>query len=683
MKDLLLRLALGKPRVTIAVAALLTVAFAAQIPRIKIDTDPENMLPADEPVRVHHHEVKDAFELHDYLVVGVVREAEGGVFRPETLERVALLTEGIRDLDGVIEEDIIAPTEVDDVFTTDDGILRVATLMEEVPADEEAAQRILARIRDNPILRGKLASDDGQAIALFVPIVSKDRAHEIGGEIAELIEGLGGDEEWHLAGIPIAEDRFGSQMFMQMAFGAPAAFVLILLLMLFFFRNLRLVIGPMIVAIMSVTWAMGLLIGSGFTVHIMSSMIPIFLIPIAVLDAIHMLSEFHERWPKSRDRKQALRETVNELFTPMAFTTLTTVIGFMSLVITPIPPVQVFGAFVAFGIAVAWLLTMTFLVAWAALMPVSAFEKFGHTEEHDFVGAGALLWLKGLAMRRAPLMVGLGLLVFLVSAAGLPQIIVNDNPVNWFRASHPIRVADDAMNRHLDGTYLTYLSLEGEGPDAFRSPEALRLVEGLQRHLEEDPEVGATTSIGDVVKKVRAELLGDPAQAILPETDEEVAQAIFLYEISGGDPADLFKLVTPDKSRVNILVQMHTGENRDTARMVASAEEWLAAHDSPYQLRWAGLPYINIVWQAKMVRGMGQALVGSFVVVLLMMSWLFRSVRLGLLSMIPLTATITLVYGFIGWIGKPYDMPIAVLSSLSLGLSIDFSIHFLQRAREA
>ena len=132
MKDLLLRLALGKPRVTIAVAALLTVAFAAQIPRIKIDTDPENMLPADEPVRVHHHEVKDAFELHDYLVVGVVREAEGGVFRPETLERVALLTEGIRDLDGVIEEDIIAPTEVDDVFTTDDGILRVATLMEEV-----------------------------------------------------------------------------------------------------------------------------------------------------------------------------------------------------------------------------------------------------------------------------------------------------------------------------------------------------------------------------------------------------------------------------------------------------------------------------------------------------------------------------------------------------------------------
>jgi len=97
---------------------------------------------------------------------------------------------------------------------------------------------------------------------------------------------------------------------------------------------------------------------------------------------------------------------------------------------------------------------------------------------------------------------------------------------------------------------------------------------------------------------------------------------------------------------------------------------------------WAGLPYINVVWQEKMVAGMSKALAGSFVVVLLMMTGLFRSIRLGLISMIPLTATIALVYGFIGFIGKPYDMPIAILSSLTLGLSVDFAIHFLQRTRE-
>jgi predicted RND superfamily exporter protein len=129
---------------------------------------------------------------------------------------------------------------------------------------------------------------------------------------------------------------------------------------------------------------------------------------------------------------------------------------------------------------------------------------------------------------------------------------------------------------------------------------------------------------------------------------------------------------------------MRRGENRDVLAVVKSAEEFAAANPMPgVTVRWAGLPYINVVWQQRMVAGMGMALAGSFVTVLVMMIILFRSLRLGILSMVPLTATIMMVYAFIGFVGKPYDMPIAVLSSLTLGLSIDFAIHFLQRLREA
>ncbi|SFM66134.1 MMPL family protein [Thermodesulforhabdus norvegica] len=98
--------------------------------------------------------------------------------------------------------------------------------------------------------------------------------------------------------------------------------------------------------------------------------------------------------------------------------------------------------------------------------------------------------------------------------------------------------------------------------------------------------------------------------------------------------------------------------------------------------RWAGLTYINVVWQNKMVTGMLKSLMGSFVVVFLIMSLLFRSVLWGILSMIPLTVTICFIYGIIGWVGKDYDMPVAVLSSLTLGMSIDFAIHFIQRSKE-
>lgn len=682
LKRLLVETSLNHPRWVVAITLVITVALGLQIPRIHIDTDPENMLPADEAVRVHHDEIKELFGLHDLLVVGVYDE--DGVFEPEALGRVARLTETIVDLDGVIADDILAPSEVDDVFSAD-GVLTVDTLMEDPPDDAAGGAAILARIHDNPVFRGKLASDDGKVLAIFVPLETKDAAHEVGAAIQAAIDELGGDEEWHLAGVPIAEDTFGTEMFVQMAISAPLAFVILYLLMLVFFRKPLVVTPPMVMAMVVVTWTMGLLIGSGFTVHIMSSMIPIFLIPVAVLDAIHMLTEFHDRHPRTGDIRRTIRETMDELFTPMLYTSLTSAVGFGSLVLTPIPPVQVFGAFVAIGILTAWLLSMTFLVAWTVLLPEKKLVDFGHTADTSSALAGFLHRVRDLAIGRPRPLLVLGVLAFAVSVVGLTRIVVNDNPVNWFRSGHPIRVADRVMNEHLGGTYMAYLVLESEEPDRFKDPAAMRYLEALQEHLTTHENVGTTTSIADIVKKVRFELTQDPAQGNVPDNREAIAQSLFLYEISGGDPDDLWKLITPEADRVNMWVQMHAGENQQVSSVLAMADAYVAEHPLPegVALAWAGLPYINVVWQQKMVAGMGLSLAGSAVVVFLMMTLLFRSIPLGILSMIPLTATIALVYGAIGFAGKPYDMPIAVLSALALGLSIDFAIHFLEHLRAA
>lgn len=122
----------------------------------------------------------------------------------------------------------------------------------------------------------------------------------------------------------------------------------------------------------------------------------------------------------------------------------------------------------------------------------------------------------------------------------------------------------------------------------------------------------------------------------------------------------------------------------DMAKVVNEIDQYIIKKPppAPIKLQWFGLTYINLIWQEKMVHGMLQAFVGSFLVVLLMMIFLFRSAIWGILSMIPLTVTIALIYGVIGLIGKDYDMPVAVLSSLSLGLAVDYAIHFLERSRK-
>jgi hypothetical protein len=131
-------------------------------------------------------------------------------------------------------------------------------------------------------------------------------------------------------------------------------------------------------------------------------------------------------------------------------------------------------------------------------------------------------------------------------------------------------------------------------------------------------------------------------------------------------------------------VQLRSGDNKDMERVVAAADAFFAADPPPFALepRWFGLTYINVIWQRKMVSGMLSSFLGSFVVVLVMMVVLLRSVLWGLISMIPLTVTIALIYGVIGIVGRDYDMPVAVLSALTLGLAVDFAIHFLARSRE-
>jgi len=148
-------------------------------------------------------------------------------------------------------------------------------------------------------------------------------------------------------------------------------------------------------------------------------------------------------------------------------------------------------------------------------------------------------------------------------------------------------------------------------------------------------------------------------------------------------PQDLWHMVTPDYRSTAIWLQLTSGDNQDMSRVIDEVDAYLAANPLPdgIEARWAGKTFINVVWQDAMVQGMMVSLIGAFVAVFLMMTLLFRSWRFGLIAMLPLSTTILAVYGLIGWIGKDYDMPIAVLSSLTLGLSVDFAIHFIQRMR--
>jgi len=907
VKLTLTNFSLKHPWVVIGLAVLLTVLFAVQFPKVHFDNDPENMLSEDEHVRVFHNKVKARYSLYDFVIVGIVNETHpDGIFNMGTLGRIDKLTEQVlslrRGADGrpligadgdrvldltpksawrrglnvvfrhdpnrlfdergesaIIGREVISPSVVDNIKQAEFGSLRLEYLMEHVPTTRAEALTLRDDAMGNALYQGTLVSEDEQAICLYLPIVEKTYSYNVANLVRELTKDWGGDEEIHITGLPVAEDTFGIEMLVQMATSAPLAGLAIFLLLLLFFRRVSLIIAPMIVAVLSVIFAMGLLIGLRLPVHIMSSMIAIFLMPIAVADAVHILSEFFDLYHRFNNKAETVRHVIGHLYMPMLYTSLTTIAGFASLWFTPIPPVKVFGAHVAFGVGVAWVLTMTLIPAY---IMVAVPEKWLVKLRGKSAAKAArgrlnrlLEWLASFSYARAKAIVLVTVAILVVSIFGITKIRVNDNPVKWFTAKHPIRVADVALNSHFGGTYTAYLTfsavcpdcvgceekarilgdaaekrfgavfpaatasfrarlagmkqlyrnarsadvkkcfvelandaqeldaqavgswntladeinyldpeglthaklvkavagiagvgetekqtllgrlaeLQGKQGDAlldaalavceeytrlsfreflfemeaeltaplFKRPEMLRYVERLQSHLAENPVVGKSSSAVDALKKAAYELryVAPPAGAeaatvaeyearnranyAVPATAAAVGQVF--TQLEGMKKKDtLFHLVTRDYQSANLWVQLKSGDNKDMESVVSDVARFVAENPGPVELdaEWAGLTYLNVVWQDKMVRGMLASLISSFVVVFIMMVVLFRSPLFGLLAMIPLSVTITFIYGLIGLVGKDYDMPVAVLSALTLGLSVDFAIHFLERARE-
>ena len=483
---------LDHPLRLIAIMAVCTLALVSFIPAIEVDTDPENMLAYDEPVRVTHREMKEKYEMYDTVVLGIVNEKHPqGVFNPESLRRVeeltqfvfglqvkvkkdederssgpdgggALMREQVQRFEGVVKRDVMAPSNIDHIESLGGGVLRFEWLMPEVPETDEEALEIKERLLGNDVFKNTVVSENGKAMCLYIPITSKDLSYRIYTELNKKIATFDGDEEYFITGLPVAEDVFGVEMFIQMAYSAPAAMMLIFVLMLLFFRKIVLIISPLIVAMVSVMCTMGLLIATGNAVHIMSSMIPIFIMPIAVLDSIHILSEFFDRYQETRDRRQTIVDVMKELFTPMVFTSLTSAAGFASLILTPIPPVQVFGVFVAFGILLAWLLTITFIPAYTTFISEKSLENFGlerHENRPDSPLGRLLLGMQRLTGTRPRIVIAASLVLLGIAAHGISLIQINDNPVKWFTEDHPIRVADRVLNEHFAGTYMAYLAL--------------------------------------------------------------------------------------------------------------------------------------------------------------------------------------------------------------------------------
>ncbi|MEK6714696.1 MAG: MMPL family transporter [Candidatus Omnitrophota bacterium] len=670
------------PKLIILLTLIGTCFFLWQFPKIKIDTDPKHMLPTTSPVRVYNDEVDRLFSLHtDTIVLGISNKE--GIINTNTLKKIALITQSVLKVKGVITQDVLSLSTVNDVIVKEDG-LEVRPLLDKIPETKDELGIMRKVLYDNPMLVDRFISKDGKTTAIYIPIEPTANGKAIADLIRKIVKEVGPPEAYHLAGDPIARDTFGAQMFMQMGLFSPISGMIMCIALFLMFRNFTLVFTNMGVAMISIFWSLGLLIGMGFPVHIMSSMMPVFLMAIST-DTVHIFNEFYFRFREVKDKRRAVLETMNSIASPVFYSDLTTAVGFASLATGAIVPVKVFGLFVAFGTFVILLMSYTFVPAILMVMKESAIQKALKREDtkQDKVQAGWLVKLGSLSLSKRSAILKINLILIVFSVIGISRIHVNNNMVSWFKAKSEIRRSDKILNKELGGTSLAYFVLDSDKDDFIKEPSTLRYIEALQRQLEQNPLVGKTTSVADYVKHINRVLhQNDPKFEVIPESKDEIAQYLFLMEMSAR-PNDLNNVVDYPFKRANIWVQLKSWDAGVMHKLIQAVQKYTLNHPLPEaKFKPAGIAYFNMVWNDEVLWGMISSFLASLVLVLGLLIFEYRSLKWGILSFIPLLTTIVIIYGMVGWIGKDFDMPISVLSTLSLGMAIDFAIHFVSRFKQ-
>jgi predicted RND superfamily exporter protein len=670
------------PRAVIALTVVLTLGFAAQLPHAKIDTDPKHMLPVTSPVRAYNDRMEKEFALHpDVIVLGIVNEQ--GIANPQTLARIVELTQRIQAMPGVIARDVESFSTIDNVKTGADG-LTVGPILDRIPQTQAQLEAFRGAVLGNPLFINRIIDPEATTTAIYVPIEPMANGKEIADRIRTLVASDRTGNQYFLAGDPVTRDTFGTEMFRQMALFSPIAGLVMCVALWMMFRSWPLIVANMGAATVGIFWCMGLLVSVGYPVHIMSSMSPVFLMAIAT-DSVHIFNEFVFQFSETRDKRRAVLQAMAAVGAPVFYSDLTTAAGFAALGTATIVPVKVFGLFVAFGTIVIMLMSFTLIPAIMILLREKQIPEVRTAVNTGTPAAEGLLTRLGdFSVRHAGFVALAGALLLAAAVAGLFHIRVNNNMVDWFRPDSSVRVADRVMNQRLGGTSTGYLVIESPVEGAMKEPAMLRGIEGLQGALEKDPLVGKSLSVVDYVKRINRVLHDDdPAFDRLPESRTQIGQYLFLLG-TAIKPADLDNVVDYGFKKANLIVQLKSWDADTMREIIGRAQAYLGAHPLPNgaTLRPAGIAYFNLVWSDQVLWGMLESFATGLVAVLALLVIETGSLRWGSLAFVPLLFTVTLIYGAVGWAGKDFDMPIAVISTLSLGMAVDFAIHFVSRFRQ-
>lgn len=683
------------PRAVLTLVGCLSLAALCVLVRvdplgITIGVDPasEPLIRRSDPGLEAYARATADFGSDDLYVVAM---ETSGIFTHANLTALRELHNRLRRLPGIASVESLVHVMHADWDAARES-LRVDDFISEIPSENEALRRIEKQALEHPVYRKTLLSADAKTAAIdirFHPMSDAEFvALDIDGRIAELLAAAATPERrFHVAGRPHVRARAHHTIVRDLLLLVPIAVAVSASVLWLMSGSLVGMLIPLVACLLATLWVYGSMALLQFDINLITLVIGPMMICIGSVYGVHV----HERYCLiAREFPEARTAALESLIysrTPVAIAGLTTCIGFGALLLADVPATNQLGAFAIVGIAGVTLLTLTGVPAALALLGPAAAGGSGRAR-----GPGswfearldrALVGLGASVCRHSGAVLAAWALVTVLAILAIPGIAIDTDFISFFRKDSQVRMDFDAVNRLLAGAVPIYVPIAGPGEGAFREPATLAAVAELQRELEQLPGVNAVLSAVDVIRVANQAMHeGDPRYATIPDSRAAVAEAIFLLPKS-----DLRRFTTSNHSRGNLIVR----SNRSGSAAIRALETRIDA-----VLEQAALPAgysATVTGNTILLNRSADEIADNQVLqvglaataILLAIVAVFRSLRLGLIAMVPNIVPVVVFFGVLGFGVAPLSIPTSLIGSIALGIAIDDSMHFLvayRRQRE-
>jgi predicted RND superfamily exporter protein len=670
--------------VVIVAVAVVSVLLATQLRYVHLEIRRRAILPEQHPYVQIQNRISDLFGGEAVAVIGVVAN-RGDIYTPAILAKISRITEALRGTPGVIDTSLssLAAPYMKAVVAGSDGI-DVHPLMEQAPTSAEQIRQLRDEVQDDRLLRGNLVSDDGSATVIIVEF--DDRLTDVA--IAQRLEAIVAPERdasvtIALAGAPILRAALAHYTAL-IAILFPLAVLVIGVIHYEAFRTVQAMALPLVTALLSVVWALGIMGWLRQPMDTWSAITPVVILAVAAGHAVQILKRYYEEYAIVGDSEQAVIRSITEVGPVMLTAGLIASAGFGSLATVGITSVRVFGLLLASGILSALVIEMTFTPACRCLLPAPQTRELYREGQASWLDR-ALDGLADVVVTRPHLVLLAVLAVGGVAGVGVFRLQVDNSFRLWFATTTQVRKDDALLNAKLPGTASLRVLIEGERPGVLQDPEVLKAVSDLEAFMGRNPAIGGITSIADHVKRMhQAANNGDPAFYAIPDSQRLIAQYLLLYGMSAG-PDGLSAFVDAGYQRAVIRALSKTDSAAFSRALLSRLQEYAAQ-------RFRGLPVAvgiaggtlgvqtamnDIVVHDKLINTLQ---VGGIIFVL--SALVLRSILGGLFVLLPLALAVVVNLGIMGWSHTWLDMTTAAITAMGISIGADFAIYLIFRVRE-